>query len=119
MQVGDARSFNLARITGNDGCPFFFRLYHPAGDNGVRIRRIPPKDEQAFSVFNLHNGVAHCAIADRLLQTCNGWAVSDPRAAVDIIGAESRAGEFLHYVVGFVAGGTGRTGYHDGAKEPP
>ena len=71
MQVGDARSFNLARITDNDGCPFFFRLYHPAGDNGVRICRIPPKDEQAFSIFNLHNGVAHCAIADRLLQTCN------------------------------------------------
>ncbi|MNP36739.1 hypothetical protein D3C76_1301490 [compost metagenome] len=41
--------------------------------------------------------------------------MADASTAVDVIGADHRAGELLHHIVGFIAGPARGTGVHDGA----
>ncbi|ABV14878.1 hypothetical protein CKO_03802 [Citrobacter koseri ATCC BAA-895] len=50
------------------------------------------------------------------MQTCNRWAVSDASAAVNVIGTNNGAREFLHYIVGFVTCAARRTGRLDGVR---
>ncbi len=116
MLIGDTRGFDFARITDNHLRAVFFGFQHATRHDRVRIGTVIAKHQQTFGVFNIANGVAHRAVAERLLKTRHRRPVTDARAAVDIIGVEHCAGEFLHHVVGFVAGAAGRAGGHDGAR---
>lgn len=42
--------------------------------------------------------------------------MSHPRAVVDVVRPNHRTGKFLHHIVGFIAGATGRAGGHDGVR---
>ncbi len=107
MHIGDARGFDFARIADDNLRPVAFGLDDAVRHDRVRIRRVVAKNKDHVRFFNADNGVAHCAVTDRLVQTCNRWAVSDARAAVDVVSADCRAGKFLHNVVGFIPGTAG------------
>ncbi|MNB76748.1 hypothetical protein D3C75_234190 [compost metagenome] len=104
VHIGNARGFNFARIADDNLRPFAFGFDHPIRHDRVRIRRVIPKDKNHVGIFNPDNRVTHCAVTDRLVQTCNRWAVSDARATVDIVSADGCASKFLHHIVGFVPG---------------
>lgn len=42
--------------------------------------------------------------------------MSHPRAVIDVVRPKHSAGKFLHHIVGFIAGATGRAGGHDGVR---
>ena len=81
-----------------------FGANHVIRDDRVRIRRVIAEDEHQIGVIYLVDGITHCAVTDRLVQTCNRRAVSDASAAVDVIGTNNGAREFLHHIVGFIPG---------------
>ncbi|CCJ84305.1 hypothetical protein BN133_682 [Cronobacter dublinensis 582] len=114
--VGDARGFDFARVANNDFRAVLFGFQHAARHDRVRIGAVVAEDQQAFGVFDIADGVTHRAVAERLLKTCDRRPVADAGAAVDVIGVNHRAGEFLHHVVGFVAGAARGAGSHDGAR---
>ncbi len=84
--------------------PFCLARISVVRDDRVRIRRVITEDKHQIGVIYLIDGITHCAVTDRLVQTCNRWAVSDARAAVDVIGTNNGAREFLHHIVGFIPG---------------
>ncbi len=64
-------------------------------------------------MFNIVDRVAHCTVAEGLLKSGDGRTVTNARAAVDVVGAQHRAGKFLHHVVGFIPGTARRPGGHN------
>ncbi len=116
MLIGDARGFDFARIAHNHLRAVFFGFQYATRHDRVRIGAVIAKHQQAFGVFNIADGVAHRAVAQRLLKPRHRRTVTDARATVDVIGVEHRAGELLHHVVGFIAGAARRAGGHDSAR---
>ena len=110
VHVGDARGFNLARVADDDFRPVAFGVNDVIRHDRVGIRRVVTEDKHQVGVINLRDGITHGAVTDRLVQTCNRRAVSDASAAVDVIGANNGAREFLHHVVGFITGPAGGAG---------
>ncbi|MNP10458.1 hypothetical protein D3C76_1026100 [compost metagenome] len=106
VHIGNARGFNFARIADDNLRPVAFGFDHPVRHDRVRIRRVIAKNKDHIGILDANNGVTHCAVTDRLVQTCNRWAVSDASAAVDVIGTNNGAREFLHYIVGFITRST-------------
>lgn len=104
MHIRNARGFNFTRIADDDFRPVLFGANNVIRDDRVRIRRVIAEDEHQIGVIYLIDGITHCAVTDRLVQTCNRWAVSDASAAVDVIGTNNGAREFLHHIVGFIPG---------------
>ena len=104
MLVGDARGFNTTRIADDNFGPFVFRFNHATRHYRVRVRAVVAKDQQAAGVFDIADAVAHRAVAQHILKPGHRWAMTDARTAVDVIGVQHAAGEFLHHVVSFIAG---------------
>ena len=104
MLIGDARGFNFARVADDNFRPFIFGLNHATRHDGVRIRAVVAKDQQATGIFNIADAVAHRAVTQHFLQPGNRWAVAHAGAAIDVIGMQHAAGEFLHHIVGFITG---------------
>jgi len=102
VHIRNARSFNFTRIADDDFRPILFGANNVIRDDRVRIRRVITENKHEIGVIYLVDCIAHCAVTDRLVQTCNRWAVSDASAAVDVIGTNNGAREFLHYIVGFI-----------------
>lgn len=102
VHIRNARGFNFARIADDDFRPVLFGANNMVRDDRVRIRRVIAENKHQIGVVYLVDGITHCAVTDRLVQTCNRWAVSDASAAVDVIGSNNGACEFLHHIVGFI-----------------
>ena len=110
VHVGDARGFNFARVADDDFRPVAFGVNDVIRHDRVGIRRVITEDKHQIGVINLRDGITHGAVTDRLVQTCNRRAVSDASAAVDVIGTNNGAREFLHHIVGFITGAAGGAG---------
>ena len=104
MAIGDAGGFDTARVADDDFRPVFASFNHPAGDDRVGVGAVIAKDQQAFRVFDIANRVAHRAVTERQLKPGYRRAVADAGAAVDVVGVEHAAGEFLYHIVGFIPG---------------
>jgi hypothetical protein len=116
MPIGDARGFDPPRIADDNFGTVLPRLEHPACHDGVGIRAVIAKDKQTAGVFDIADGIAHRAVAERLLQPGDGGAAANAGAAVNVIGVEHPAGKLLHNVIGFIAGSAGGAGSHNGAR---
>ena len=79
------RGFQFARIADDDFRPILFSANNVVRDDRVRIRRVITKDEDEIGIIYLVDGITHCAVTDRLVQTCNRWAVSDASAASTLL----------------------------------
>ena len=110
VQIGNARGFDFTRIADDNFRPVAFGVEDMIRHDRVRIRRVIAENKHQIGIIDLGDGITHRAVADRLVQTCNRRAVSDASAAVDVIGTNNGAREFLHDVVGFIAGGARRSG---------
>ncbi|MNY54366.1 hypothetical protein D3C86_1902290 [compost metagenome] len=106
MHIRDACGFNFTRIADDDFRPVALRVNHVIRHDRVGIRRVVAENKHQIGVIDFVNSITHCAVTDRLVQTCNRWAVSDASAAVDVIGTNNGAREFLHYIVGFITRST-------------
>lgn len=110
VHIGDARGFNFARVADDNFRPVAFSVNDVIRHDRVGIRRVVTEDKHQIGVINLRDGITHGAVTDRLVQTCNRRAVSDASAAVDVIGTNNGAREFLHHIVGFITGAAGGAG---------
>jgi len=71
------------------------------------FRGIGSGHQDHLRLFNIRNGIGHCATAECGGQTGHRGAVSEPGAVIHIIGFKHRAGQFLGQIV-FLIGYPGR-----------
>ena len=79
-------------------------LLEEGGDHRMGLGRVGADDHEALQVRHLGDAVAHSAGADGQLQAADAAGVAQPRAVVDVVGADHLAQELLQEVVVLVAG---------------
>ncbi len=102
VHVGNARGFNFARIADDNFRPVAFSVNHMIRHLGCKPTIYPKTNTK--SVLSISLIALPLRRYRPIAQTCNRWAVSDASVAVNVIGTNNGACEFLHYIVGFISG---------------
>ena len=69
--------------------------FDKAGDHRMVLGGVGAGDQDHIGVFDIGDGVRHCATSESCGQTGHGGAMSETGAMVDVVGFKHRPGEFL------------------------
>jgi hypothetical protein len=83
------------------------RLLDPRADDRVALRRVDPHEDGHLGVVEVGEGAGRAGEAEGPAQRVGGRRVADPRAVVDVVGADRAAHQPRHRVAVLV-GGPGR-----------
>ena len=115
MDGGDFGQPGAYGVDDNERRAFEYGLTDSRSRYRMRFSGIGANEHQAIGERNFGDGIGGGAGAQCLLHAPGGGSVTDARAAVDIVGADHRAHEFLHQVVFFV-GAACRRNTGDGVR---
>ena len=87
-----------ARVGDDHGRAALLRLLEEGRGHGMIFRRIGADDENHFGVLALVESSRHRAGADAFHQRGDRGGVAQPRAVIDVVGAETGAHEFLEQI---------------------
>lgn len=112
---GVSGEFDLSGVDDDTGDALHEFLLDPGPGDGVGIGGIGADDQDAVGGIQIGDGIGGGTGAEGALQAQGGGRMTHPRAAIDVVGADDRAHEFLHEVVFFI-GGAGRRDAGDGVR---
>ncbi len=116
MEMGQGCQGSPARIDDDQFSAAIHGGQHPPGDLGMGLGGVGAGNQDDLGPLDLVDRVGHRPAAEGGGQTGHGGGVSEAGAVVDVVGGESRPGEFLQEVVLLVgAFGRGEEGHAVGA----
>ena len=103
MQIGKVGDFDSSRIQDNKFCTFErYRPFYKGGQYRMIFSGIGSDNQNQIRLFNILDGVCHCATSESCGQTGHGGRMSETGAVIDIIGLKYRPYEFLGDIILFV-----------------
>ena len=115
MQSRVIGQFDPARIDDDQFRPAADRLHDAIADDRMVLRRIGAAHQNRAGQFDVVERIGGGAGSQHELHPGRRRRMADPRAAVDVVGADHDSGEFLGDVVLFV-GRPGRPEHADGVR---
>lgn len=112
---GVSGEFDPSGVDDDTGDALHEFLLDPGPGDGVGIGGIGADDQDAVGGIQIGDGIGGGTGAEGALQAQGGGRMTHPRAAIDVVGADDGAHEFLHEVVFFI-GGAGRRDAGDGVR---
>jgi len=100
--VGETGQLDVPGVGYNQLGAFFLGPEDPTSNQGVTGCCVGTDDKDAAGIFNLGNGICHGSTSESGGQTDHRGGMSEPRAVVDVVGADDGPGEFLCQVIFFV-----------------
>lgn len=108
MIAGVSGEFGPPRIDDDAGDALQEFLLDPGPGDGVGVGGIGADDQNAVRGVQIGDGIGGRAGAEGALQAQGGGGMTDAGAAIDIVGSDDRAHEFLHEVVFLIGAAGGR-----------